>query len=193
MDIEIRKATPKDAAFIAWAVLTALDIPDDEMPEVTHICEDDHTLYSWRNSFIAVVDGKVAGALVAYGGERYVEMRDYTWIRMWPGITREKIESSPVETHAGEYYIDSLAVLPEYRGLDIGKRLLRRAVDYGHSLGYSQFRLLCDVRKPTLRRYYISAGFMPDGTMMFMGHLFDILTLKYGQMGLDSCGAECGE
>lgn len=175
MKAEIRKATPFDASFIAWGVLTALDIPEDEMPEVEHICYDDHTLYSWKNSYIAEVDGKMAGVLVGYPGKDYVAMRDYTWIRMWPGITEEKIVNSPLETVDGEYYIDSLAVRPEFRGMEIGRQLAEYAIREAAFEGYPQVRLLCDIRKTSLISYYESIGFSSKGTMMFMGHPFYIM------------------
>ena len=71
--------------------------------------------------------------------------------------------ASDQETDPGEYYLDSLAVLPSYRGRGIGRALLRDGIDKSMSLGYKQIALVADSDMPHLIKLYSSLGFIPAG------------------------------
>ena len=112
--ITLRKATQADARFIAENVLRALHIEETNEQHIEHlagISRRDDTLYSWRNATIALYDGVPAGLMVAYDGARYRSMRDITFpmIRIYVG---DDYNSMDDETCAGEFYLDSLSVLP---------------------------------------------------------------------------------
>ena len=87
--IQLRDATLDDAPFIARVVLAGIEmldidaaLPDEQRAIFEHlieICRMDDTLYSYCNTRIAETDGKSVGALVAYDGARYAEMREKTW------------------------------------------------------------------------------------------------------------------
>ena len=62
---------------------------------------------------------------------------------------------SEMETGPGEYYLDSLAVLPSYRHHGIGKALLLDGIRKGENLGYIRIALVAD-----LVRLYESIGFV---------------------------------
>ena len=88
--ITLRKASPADARFIAENVLHALHIDEADDAHIEHlagISRREDTLYSWRNSTIALYDGVPAGLMVAYDGARYRQMRDITFpmIRIYVG------------------------------------------------------------------------------------------------------------
>jgi ribosomal protein S18 acetylase RimI-like enzyme len=71
-----------------------------------------------------------------------------------------------------------MAILPEYRGHDIGKSLMFEAIKQGRLHGLRQFGLIVDVNKPKLYDYYQSVGFEKVGTIEFFGHLYDKLQLN---------------
>lgn len=177
--IVIRNATVDDAEFIAWTVLTALDMDTNDMDKVVASCSDERSMYSWKNSRIAIIDGKPSGCLISYEGEKYKTMRDYTWSSIWEESDDEYLNRIEAEAHPGEFYLDSMAVLPEYRGLDIGKLLLLDGVKRGIALACDSITLLVDQSKPRLKAYYEAIGFERYGEMEFLGH--DYFRMRYGK------------
>ena len=168
----IRKATEKDTAYVAWTVLTALDMDDSDLEWVMESSADPRSMYSWNKALIAEEGGKPVGCIISYRGDDYLPIREYTWSRLWKGVDPEVIRKSAIETYPGEYYLDSLSVDPDYRGHGLGKDLMRAAMDYGASLGYRKFALLVSVEKPRLKAYYSSLGFEEAGEVNFFGHQY---------------------
>lgn len=181
-EIYIRDATPDDAPFIARVVLAGIDmldldvvLPDDQRHLYEHlieICRMDDTLYSYRNTRIAEVDGHQVGALVAYDGARYAKMREKTFglVMQTSGMD---LNHNAMETGSGEFYLDSMAILSEYRGVGIGKMLMRDRVDYALSNGFQMVTLLVDKDKPHLQRYYESLGFAFSEEMFVFGSWYN--------------------
>ena len=115
-DITIRDAREEDAEFLGQVILAAAHMEDMESGAIreaslTEICRRSDTLYSWRNARIACVNGKRAGAMVSYSGESYGEARSITF-PLFPGLTQAELDATDIETFPGEWYLDSLAVLP---------------------------------------------------------------------------------
>lgn len=171
-DVMIRKASFKDVAIVAWTVLTALDMDADDFDWVKTSCADELSMYSWNKSIVAYVDGKPVGSIISYPGDDYDALRQYTWKNLWNDIDAETIRATEVEAYPKEYYLDSMAIKPEYRGYGIGKKLIEAAINHGRELGYTKFTLLVDVAKFRLKAYYESMGFKEVGNMMFFGHRY---------------------
>ncbi len=169
----IRDASFEDAEFVAWTVLTAIDIEptSKNLRRASGICRLDDTLYSWRNARICEIDGENAGCIVAYRGEDYKAFRTKTF-----GIIKDSfginLETNPDETVPGEFYLDSIAFLPKFRGLGLGKKLLLDGIELGRQKGYEKITLLVDEIKPNLMRYYASIGFQPKGKVHTFGEDF---------------------
>ncbi len=168
-----RKAFDQDVEIVAWTVLTALDMEADELDWVKASCADEQSMYSWKNSIVACDGDEVIGCIICYEGDRYDYLRQYTWGNLWSDIDKEFIKNTPAEAYPGEYYLDSMAIKPEYRGRGIGKQLIEAAINKGRELGYKKFSLLVDVDKPRLKAYYKTIGFSESGKMMFFGHLYN--------------------
>lgn len=116
MNIEIRDAKKEDVEIVAWTVLTALDMVEtDEMEKFIMSCSEDDSIYSWRNSIVATVDGKTVGCLIAYEGSCYKELRNKSWFQLWDDMDSEYLKTIEAETVDGEFYLDSMAILPAYR------------------------------------------------------------------------------
>ena len=174
----IRDASMADAPFIARVVLAGIDMLDmgEEMSEgqrpifdhLVDICKMDDTLYSYRHTCIAEVNGKAVGALVAYDGAPYAEMRAKTFglVQQTSGMDLSK---NAMETGPGEFYLDSMAVLPEHRGLGIGQMLMRNRMTYALVNGFEAVTLLVDKDKPHLQAYYESLGFVQMCEMFVFG------------------------
>ena len=167
--INIRDAKLDDASFIARVVLAGIDmlgidavITDGQRAIYEHlieICRMDNTLYGYCNTRIAEIDGEKVGALVAYDGARYAAMRAKTF-----GLVQQSsgmdLSRNAMETGPGEFYLDSMAILSDYRGIGIGKMLMRDRMDYALGNGFPKVTLLVDKDKPRLQTYYESLGFV---------------------------------
>ena len=176
--VQLRDATSEDAPFIARVVLAGIEmldmdaaLPDDQRDLYEHlvgICRMDDTLYSYRNTRIAEVDGCAVGALVAYDGACYAKMREKTFglVKQTSGMD---LNHNAMETGPGEFYLDSMAILSDYRGVGIGKMLMCDRVDFALSNGFQKVTLLVDKDKPRLQRYYECEGFAFSEEMYVFG------------------------
>lgn len=170
--ITFRKATIADAEFVATVMMEAVEIPlmEDGIvpePDLVAICERDDTLYSWKNATIAEVNGERVGGLIAYSGKGYHEKKVFTFSQV-----KRKLDFDPMamddETREGEYYLDSLAVLPQWRGCGIGKALLMRGVEIAQTSGLLPV-LACDPVNTNAHRLYRSLGFVETGFLFIFG------------------------
>ena len=182
--VQLRDATSEDAPFIARVVLAGIEmldldaaLPDNQRDLYDHlvgICRMDATLYSYRNTRIAEVDGCAVGALVAYDGARYAKMREKTFglVIQTSGMD---LNHNAMETGPGEFYLDSMAILSDYRGVGIGKMLMCDRVDFALSNGFQKVTLLVDKDKPRLQRYYECEGFAFSEEMFVFGAWYNKL------------------
>ena len=204
MTLTIRDAVPSDGAFIARNVLAAMgyDVfldaeaePAIELGSVSltvqdaveafgEVCARPDTLYSFTRTRVACVDGKAAGSLTAYSGDDYLTLRDLTWGLLDPTVQYPEPECLP-----GEFYLDSMAILPEFRGMTfeyagstdrIGHLLMLDGISVGRGKGFSRISLIVDKAKPRLFAYYSALGFRPDGEILFFGHLYDRMIKDLG-------------
>ena len=166
-----------DARFIAENVLRALHIDETNDSHIEHlagISRREDTLYSWRNATIALYDGVPAGLMVAYDGARYRQMRDVTFplIRMYVG---DDYSSMDDEACAGEYYLDSLAVLPEFRRRGIASALIRDMFRQRNEAGIPLATIAVDPENDTAYCLYTRNGFRKDGQVTVFNTTYDRL------------------
>ena len=183
--MEIINAVPEDAPLIAKAIMTAVGTEicenmagenhslDDVAKLFTELAGRNDSQYSWRNTRIAVVeDGKKAGVCVCYDGKDLKKLRrsffELTNKMFGWGLSEEEIENIPEETKAGEYYLDSLMVLPEYRKRGIASALIEDAHTKARSEGLP-LGLLVDPDNPKARHLYDSLGFKQVDIRPFAG------------------------
>lgn len=182
--VQLRYATSDDVHFIARVVLAGIDmldidatLPDEQHSIYEHlmdICRMSDTLYSFCNTRIAEIDGHPVGALVAYDGARYAALRAKTFglVQQTSGMD---LSRNAMETGSGEFYLDSMAVLSDYRGIGIGKKLIRDRMDYALRNGFHKVTLLVDKDKPRLQSYYESEGFAFGEEMFVFGAWYNKL------------------
>ena len=155
--IRIRRATIEDVAYIAEGIYYAFLLEDEALYNqwirtLKEVCAQEDTHYSYRNTWIAEVDGERAegdgertivggvraGMMIAVDGEHYREQRD----KMYPqlkglfdvafGKGWDEMED---EAKAGEFYIDSLAVSLPYRNQGVGMALIEKAKEMAKEKG----------------------------------------------------------
>ena len=124
--IEIRKATKVQSEEITELVMMAMTDDcclyfcgdgyelDDFRRMMTKLVERENSQYSHQNTLVAMDGDKVIGISVCYDGGRLHELR-----RAFIEAAKEYIgkdhSGMDDETQTGELYLDSLAVLSEYR------------------------------------------------------------------------------
>jgi ribosomal protein S18 acetylase RimI-like enzyme len=184
MNIIIRQASKDDARIIAEAVAMAIGTAS-----VVHYCGEDYmtalqevallegTQYSYKCALIAEVDGQPAGALCGYDGALLESLRERTLevIRKYNPAVRVLDD----ETEAGEFYLDSIGVLPQFRGLGIGAMLLCEMTRMAHENGHEHVALIVDEDNPSAEKLYTRLGFRRVGTRIFFGHRMWHLILRY--------------
>lgn len=169
MKIDIRNARPEDSEIVTWIVFAALDIYDSISEKMRQSCSIADTLYSWDKTRLVTVDEKVVGGLIAYQGNDYPRLRDKTWPFCWDE-DKAILDSIERECAPGEYYLDSMALLPEYRRQGLGKALILDAIEQGRQMGCMAATLLADKNKHSLIIYYKDLGFKISGSMIYFGH-----------------------
>lgn len=196
MELVIRDARPEDAGFIARTVLEGVGYPafdpsasglpvelsagtiplSSAVDVFTGICGREDTLYSYRRTRVACVGDVPAGALVSYPGEENAALRTFTWRLLNDGYSEGDTEA---ECEAGEYYLDSLAVHPDFRGQvfdckgsrgKAGHLLMMDGIRCGQARGFSLTSLIAAADSPRLQHYYTQLGFRPVREILFFGH-----------------------
>lgn len=176
MNYIIRKAKREEAAqiaelfMLAWPVeeiLVSNGITYEQLYlSITDVAAAEETIYSYENTIVAEADGKVVGAMCAYDGADYQRLKQPIADTLGPdsGFARLK------ETEAGEFYLDSVGVLPEYRGRGIASMLFKAQCERGASLGHKVAGLIVDEDKPQAEALYARLGFKYLDDKDFFGH-----------------------
>ena len=167
MTISIRQAMPQDAKKIAPLIYDAIgDIANNltgeqELPKIFASLEQFVTektnRHSYLNTFVAVQNDDILGIVVLYDGkqgnilDRQLEKQ----------LAAQNIHVTlDVEAHDDEYYIDTICVAENARGLGIGTKLLQFAESNGRELGYDKISLNVEFEKLDARRLYERMGYV---------------------------------
>ena len=173
--IKIRPASVNDAPVIAQAVAMAIGeeavvkyCGEDYLKALAAAASAEDTQYSYRNALIAELDGVPAGAAVGYDGALLETLRAATLsvIRKF----NPSVSVADDETQAGEFYLDSISVFPQFRGNGIGKRLLMAMTGKGLALGSGKVGLMVDFENSEASSLYSGCGYQPTGEKLFFGH-----------------------
>ena len=143
---------------------------------MTMLVEREDSQYSYRNTLVAMDAERVVGIAVSYDGGRLHELR-----RAFIEAAKEHIgkdhSGMDDETQAGELYLDSLAVLPEYRRQGIARKLLLATKERADRLGLPCVGLLVDKDNPVGEALYTSVGFQYVNDNQWGGHPMKHLVL----------------
>jgi len=115
--------------------------------------------FSYRNSVVAEVDGKVVGALVGYPVADEPEAIDPDSTPPMFVPLRELENLAP-----GTWYVNSVAVFPEARGLGLGSALMRCAERTASDLGLRGISLIVSDANDGARRLYERLGYRETGS-----------------------------
>ena len=186
--IEIREATEAQASDIVKLIMMAMTDDcclhfcgeghglDDFRRMMTSLVERTDTQYSYRNTLVAMEGQKVTGIAVSYDGGRLHQLRQ-AFIQAARKYIGKDHSGMDDETRAGELYLDSLAVLPEYRRQGIAQRLLKATKEKADAMGLPCVGLLVDQGNSVGEALYASAGFRYANDSHWGGHPMKHLVL----------------
>ena len=176
MDVIIRQALKEEASqiaelfMLAWPVDEILEsngLTHEQLHEsITMVSASEETIYSFENTLVAEVDGKVVGAMCAYDGADYQRLKQ----PVVDIIGKDSMFAHLKETEAGEFYLDSVGVHEEYRGRGIASRLFAAQIERARTLGHKVAGLIVDEDKPQAEALYARLGFIHLDKKDFFGH-----------------------
>ena len=143
---------------------------------LTQLVSSQDSQYSYQNCLVAVVDNQIVGAVCFYDGADLLQLRlpVFNFIRQYfnPSFNPED------ETSSGEIYIDSIGVLPSFRGKGIGGFLLNHLIEekvhkQGKTLG-----LLVEQENEKAEILYHRFGFSRVGEKMLVGKVMHHLQIR---------------
>ena len=140
------------------------------------LVEREDSQYSYKNILVALDGENVVGISVSYDGGKLHQLR-HAFIESAKEYISKDHSGMDDETQAGELYLDSLAVLPEYRRRGIAKRLIEATKDKADSMGLPCVGLLVDKGNPSGEALHSSVGFRYANDNMWGGHPMKHLTL----------------
>jgi DNA-3-methyladenine glycosylase I len=179
--IKIRQAEKKHAHEIARLIMMAMT---DECclyycadgcslrafhKMMTYLVNREDSQYSYRNTLVAMDGEKVVGISVSYDGSMLHELRR-AFIEAAKEYVGKDNSSMDDETQAGELYLDSLAVLPEYRRQGIARRLILATKEKADAMHLPCVGLLLDKGNPDGEALYSSVGFRYVNDSRWGGH-----------------------
>lgn len=168
----LRPATPSDSAFIAWAMDAASDglfplIFGPRTPEIhaTVIAQPSHS-FSYSHAVIAELDGAPVGVCQGspHGTPDGISaiLRECWWLeaaRAGAFVTvGGRLFTALGRREPGQWYMESLAVLPQARGNGVGSLLFADAFDRARRDGCSALALDVDVQNSRAADLYRRLG-----------------------------------
>jgi GNAT superfamily N-acetyltransferase len=183
--LEIRRARPEDAPFLAWATLAAgrshletsfwdLLIPASELERLAFlerlILAEPASWWHWGLFFVAERDAGPAAALSGFDPatlappnasvEAAVAASDWSAARARESFARATAFFTCVhEPEPGAWIVESVATRPEARRGGLARALLARVLDAGRRRGHRVAHLSCMIGNARAQRVYERVGF----------------------------------
>ena len=174
----IRKAKPSDKkdiaelCYIIWSQLDIDMVKEVEKFRLLNIMEQSMVDVKYRghisNVWVYEIDGNVAGCLIAYPGNKELEL-EQAWLDM--DLEADiKSYGTPMpmkEANDDEWYIETVATFPNYRGNGVATKLIKHVIA---NYPDEKWSLNCDIDNLTALRVYEKLGFEIASEFDLYGH-----------------------
>ena len=188
MNYTIRRAKPNDSAKIAQLMYYAMaDIvfdflgqknEDNAIKFLEELVEQDNNQYSFENTFVLEIEDNIAASFTLYEGGNLEKLREKVLTHLKTNYNRTINPQD--ETEAGEIYIDTIAVFPEYRGKGLGNIILDYIIEEFANKQAKNVGLLVDHTNPKAKNLYESKGFEVVGEKSLMSKNHEHMQYKKG-------------
>ena len=170
MKPSIRPATPEDALKAAHLIYEAIGEIAHRLTgehKETHVLEKLVELFkrtdnrhSYINSYVAEqpTTKELLGIIVLYNGQDGIIFDQN--LQNWLKQKNAPVHSIDIEAHPDEFYIDTLCVNKQFRGLGLGTSFLQFAEEVALSKGYTKLSLNVEIQKIKAKMLYERQGFV---------------------------------
>lgn len=137
-------------------------------------------ILSYQNIYVAEGRNGIAGLVLSFPSDNFTRLNKLlveklpTFYKSNTADYHRKVIPmlKTKEAEPGEYYIDSLAVYPQYRSCGVGSRLLKAATLKSHKLGISKTSLIVKPENKEALRLYEKYGYSVRGKLKQAGTNF---------------------
>jgi len=188
--IHIRPASALDHLAVAPLIVQALDDlaakytnskdPLNLIPDIGLFFVQEKNMYSYAQTLVAETGNWVVGSITAYDGADFIAFRDpfIQHVRSKYGFNLPLVP----ETQAGEYYIDTLSVIPSQQGKGIGALLIRSMLQHAAALGHKRVGLLVEATNSAAKKLYSHIGFKKAGDKQLLNSTYDHLVFDLADL-----------
>lgn len=178
--VKFRQATPMDAKQVAPLVIEANGDISNRLTgevepwkieeEMAVLIRRDDNPHSHLYTYIAEIDGKTVGVLVAYSGQDAVQLDKN--LNAWLAQKEASFEEIDPESLPDEFYVDTICILPEFRGQGIGTQFFAYAEELAKQQQFSKVSLNVETQKEAAIRLYERLGFQIHSPWTIIGEPF---------------------
>lgn len=138
--------------------------------------ETQEFLTDWAQTTVAVENDKVVGFLYGYSfeNEKKINKLMHSFLQD-AGLSPSIVIFSDPEAFPNEWYLNSIAVDPEYQGHGIGSKLLEAASIVAAKQNKNKLGLNVDWENPRAEALYYSYGFRNVGLTILGDHNYNHL------------------
>lgn len=176
--MKIRPAQQADVDVVPELMLQAMEdivfqfIGKDDIGEsiefLSHFFIKTDNQYSYQNTFVMEdEDQQILGSLTAYNGDDLQKLR--APILEYLGSHYDFSTTPENETNGGEFYLDTVSIVPHQQGKGIGSALLKHGIEFAKKQSFKQVGLLVDLENPDAKRLYERLGFQLGEKTTFVG------------------------
>ncbi len=178
----IRRAKKTDAPQVSellYIILDEMDIPMLKVYDKPKVLEfigkafnSEAGRFSHNNVTVKEMEGRAVGMAVAYHGADAARLD-----RELAAIIRDTFSLCEdiildKEADEDEFYIDSLCIMPEFRGMGIGTELLKSLQEEAGGNSFAKLSINVELNNTRAQRLYESMGYLTEKEMEIAGHSY---------------------
>ncbi|OXM83578.1 GNAT family N-acetyltransferase [Paenibacillus rigui] len=178
----IRPATPEDAAATVPLILDAIqDIGyqltgaathEEAVERLTYFFTREGNRLSYEHVLVKVLDRQIAGMILCYHGQ-HAKAIDQPLLDRLHELLPDREAVLDQEADEDEYYIDALAVSPQWKGRGIGTELISAAEQAARQQCYCKIALNVEQSNTRAQALYQRLGYETDKHRTIHGKRYD--------------------